>query len=109
MTDKPLSTLVEAVPELFAAASCEDDGTVLAQSQDFDADVTCAVAVLCHQQVLELGELLDAGAIKDWSVATHGMNVYLAARSDELVVATGKADDKPAKVVEKLKKQLGLS
>lgn len=103
MNEERLNQLVQETESLHGAAICESDGVVLAQSNDFDADVPCAIAAIGGGQLVELGELLAAGKLEDWCVVTGGASVYVSAVGERLAVAVGEHTDRPAKVAERLR------
>lgn len=106
MSSEELDRMVAHVNELHATAWSDVDGIVFENSAHFEADVPCAVAAICHAHLTDLGQRLGAGAVKDWAVSGAGLNVYLVREKERSLVAVGVANDKPMKVLEKLKAQL---
>jgi predicted regulator of Ras-like GTPase activity (Roadblock/LC7/MglB family) len=102
MNSDQLNGLVSAVEGVRAAAWCDSRGVVRGQSSGFDGDVPCAVATISSSQLSELGQLLGAGPLRDWTITTSTINVYVFQRGEAALVALGEADDKAPVIAEKM-------
>ncbi len=88
--------IVNQLPSLSAVAETDAAGAVLAHAGEGDAEVLCAVGVMCGQAIEEIGATLALGDISSWAMVTSSNTLYVVPDGRKSVVALGKKTGNPS-------------
>lgn len=98
-----LDGILEKVKPVQGIAACDQSGNTLALQGNIDAELTCAVAMMCQPEVDEIAALIGASLVTGWSL-TQGRTSLLVVRGrgTESVVGIAEASRTPATLLRKL-------
>ena len=81
--------ILQSASGLTGIAQSDAGGNVLDFAGEFDAELACAVGVMCHQQIVELSELIGASEVRGWGINVGRVGLYTIVRGSEMLIGQG--------------------